>query len=70
MRAGPKTEPVPNRVADSHESALVAHRQDQRTAARVVAARATGVEDCVELLGMLGLARAVGLPETDTPPRR
>jgi hypothetical protein len=57
-------------VTEAHESALVAHQRDQRTAARVVASRATDVEDCAELLSMLGLARAVGLPVVDTPPRR
>jgi hypothetical protein len=70
VRAGPKSEPTPNRVTDAHESAAVAHQADQRVAARVVAARATDVDDCVELLGMLGLARAVGLPVTDPPLRR
>jgi hypothetical protein len=70
MRAGPRTEPTPNRVTDAHESALVAHKADQRVAARVVASRSTGVEDCAELLGMLGLAQAVGLPVIETPPRR
>jgi hypothetical protein len=70
VRAGPKTEPTPNRVTDAHESALVAHQADQRVAARVVASRSTGVEDCAELLGMLGLAKAVGLPVVDPPPRR
>lgn len=69
MRAGPKPEPTTNRVTDAHESALVAFEADQRVAARVVASRATGVEDCAELLGMLGLARVVGLPVTDPPPR-
>jgi hypothetical protein len=70
VRAGPKSEPTPNRVTDAHESALVAHQADQRVAARVVASRSTGVEDCAELLGMLGLAKAVGLPVVDPPPRR
>ena len=69
MRAGPKSEPVANRVTDSHDAAVVAHQKDQRVAARVVAGRATDVEDCIELLGMLGLARAVGLPVTDPPLR-
>jgi len=69
VRAGPRSEPSSNRVTDAHESALIAHEADQRVAARVVASRATGVEDCAELLGMLGLTRAVGLPVTDPPPR-
>jgi hypothetical protein len=38
--------------------------------ARVVAARAIDVEDCRELLGMLGLGAATGMRETDPPPRR
>jgi hypothetical protein len=70
MRAGPRTEPTPNRVSDARDTAQLAHRQDQHTAARVVAARATGVDDCVELLGMLGLAQTVGLPVIDPPLRR
>jgi hypothetical protein len=70
MRAGPRTEPTPNRVTDAHDTALHAHQQDQRTAARVVAGRATDVEDCLELLAMLGLARAVGLPVIDPPLRQ
>jgi hypothetical protein len=56
-------------VTDSHDAAALAHRQDQRTAARVVAGRATDVDDCIELLGMLGLARAVGLPVVERPLR-
>lgn len=70
MKAGPRTEPVPNRVTEAHDSAQVAHRRDQYAAARVVAARATGVDDCVELLGMLGLAHTVGLAVTTPPLRR
>ncbi|GLZ45057.1 hypothetical protein Acsp06_12420 [Actinomycetospora sp. NBRC 106375] len=69
MKARPKADPVANRVTGAHESALAAHEQDQLSAARVVASRATGVEDCAELLGMLGLARAVGLPVTEAPIR-
>jgi hypothetical protein len=68
MKAGPRTEPTPNRVSDARDTAQLAHRRDQHTAARVVAARATGVEDCVELLGMLGLGHAAGLPGAVPPP--
>ena len=60
----------PNRVTEAYDSARVAHLADQRVAARVVASRATGVEDCCELLDMLGLSGAVGLPTVDPPPRR
>jgi hypothetical protein len=70
VRAGPSVELSPNRVTEAHDSAVVAHLADQRLAARVVASRATGVEDCSELLAMLGLSRAVGLPTTETPLRR
>lgn len=69
MRAGPKSTPPANRVTDAHQVAMAAHQGDQRTAARVVASHATGVEDCTELLGMLGLARAIGLPVVDPPQR-
>ncbi|WP_328303016.1 hypothetical protein [Actinomycetospora sp. NBC_00405] len=57
-------------MTDAHDVAQAAHQNDQRTAARVVASHATGVEDCTELLGMLGLGRAVGLLVVDPPPRR
>ena len=70
MRASPKSEPATNRMTDTHVAARLAHEHDQRVAARVVASRATGVEDCSELLGMLGLARVVGLPVVDPPPVR
>jgi hypothetical protein len=70
VRAGPKATPTANRVTDAHEVAQAAHQNDQRTAARVVASHATDVEDCTELLGMLGLGRAVGLLVVDPPPRR
>ncbi|PVY96695.1 hypothetical protein [Actinomycetospora cinnamomea] len=58
-----------NRVTDAHESAVESHRHEQLMAARVIASRSTGVEDCAELLGMLGLAQAVGLPVVESPPR-
>ena len=64
-----QTEPVGNRVTLAHEEELAARGSDQRRVARVVAARAIDVEDCRELLGMLGLAGAAGMPEADTPTR-
>ena len=39
-------------------------------AARVVASRSTDLDDCRELLGMLGLAAVTGLPVVESPPRR
>ncbi|MDT7745411.1 MAG: hypothetical protein QOE59_4489 [Actinomycetota bacterium] len=65
-----QTEPVGNRVTLAHEEELAARGSDQRRVARVVAARAIDVEDCRELLGMLGLGAATGMRETDPPPRR
>ncbi len=64
-----QTEPVGNRVTLAHEEELAARGSDQRRVARVVAARAIDVEDCRELLGMLGLAAVTGMPERDTPTR-
>lgn len=61
--------PTSNRVSDSHAAALVAQEREQRRAARVVASRSTGVDDCCELLSMLGLTGAVGLPVVDPPAR-
>jgi hypothetical protein len=64
------SEPVANRVTIAHAEELAARGTDQRRVARVVAARAIDVEDCRELLGMLGLGAATGMRETDPPPRR
>lgn len=63
MSARPRfipTEPARDLERDAATSAAARHR-----AVRVVAALSTGVEDCRELLGMLGmlgLHRAAGLP--------
>jgi len=59
-----------NRRTDSHTEQLAARDRDQLLAVRVVAGHATGVEDCSELLRMLGLTRAAGLPMIDPPPAR
>lgn len=70
MKAGPKTTPAGSRISASHAVELAAREQDQRTAARVVASRSTGIDDCRELLGMLGLAGVTGMPVVETPVRR
>ena len=59
----------PVATTEQHEEELAARGSDQRRVARVVAARAIDVEDCRELLGMLGLGAATGMPEHDTPTR-
>lgn len=65
----PRTGRPANRITDAHETAMESRRHEQLLAARVIAARSTGVEDCAELLGMLGLAKAVGLPVVESAPR-
>jgi hypothetical protein len=70
VRAGPKAGPATGRISESHALELAAREQDQKMAARVVASRSTGVDDCRELLGMLGLAGVTGLPVVESPPRR
>ena len=63
-------EAVGNRVTLAHEEEVAARGVAERRAARVVAGRSTDVEDCRELLGMLGIAAATGLVVTDPPLRR
>ncbi len=70
MIGRPPTEVGPNRVTVAHAVEVAARGAEQHRAARVVAARSMGVDDCRELLGMLGLAEATGLPVTESPPRR
>lgn len=69
MRAGPKAVPASGRISDYHALELAAREQDQRMAARLVASRSTGVDDCRELLGMLGLCGVASLPVIDPPVR-
>lgn len=69
MKAGPKAVPASNRISEHHAVEFAARERDQHTAARLVASRATDVEDCRELLGMLGLRGAANLPVIDPPPR-
>lgn len=45
-----------------HVAEVAARERGERTAVRVVAARSLDVDDCRELLAMLGLTRAAGLP--------
>ncbi|NYD39794.1 hypothetical protein [Actinomycetospora corticicola] len=60
MNARPRFIPIePARDLERDAATSAAAR---RRAVRVVAALSTGVEDCRELLGMLGLHRAAGLP--------
>lgn len=68
MKAGPRAEPTANRVSDAYATMLVAREHDQRVAARVVASRSTGIEDCRELLDMLGLTGVAGLPDPPGAP--
>ena len=70
MRAGPKSTPAGSRISASHAIELAAREKDQRTAARVVASCSTGIDDCRELLGMLGLGGVTGLPVVEPPVRR
>lgn len=51
---------IPSRSAHAAEAA--ARDRGERSAVRVVAARSLGVDDCRELLAMLGLTSAAGLP--------
>ena len=64
------TEVGPNRVTVAHAVEVAARGAEQHRAARVVAARSMDVDDCRELLGMLGLAEATGMPVSDPPARR
>ncbi|GLZ55959.1 hypothetical protein [Actinomycetospora sp. NBRC 106378] len=60
MSARPRftsTEPARDPADEAAASAAA-----RRLAVRVVAARSTGVEDCRDLLDMLGLHSAAGLP--------
>ncbi|MFC5062937.1 hypothetical protein [Actinomycetospora atypica] len=58
------------RTSESHTLELAAHAHAQQMATRVVASRSTDVEDCRELLGMLGLSGSAGLPVAESPVRR
>jgi RNase P/RNase MRP subunit p30 len=68
--AGRPSEFGGNRVTIAHDAEVAARGAEQHRAARVVAARSMDVDDCRELLGMLGLAGVTGLPVTDPPIRR
>jgi hypothetical protein len=46
----------------AHTAEVAARERGERSAVRVVAARSLDVDDCRELLGMLGLTGAAGLP--------
>lgn len=48
----------------THSDELAARAHEQRRAVRVVAGRSIDVADCFELLAMLGLDDAAGLPVT------
>ncbi len=50
------------RFYDLHAAEMTANDHRCRRAARVVASHSASQEDCVELLGMLGLSDAAGRP--------
>ncbi|MCD2187071.1 hypothetical protein [Actinomycetospora soli] len=62
MTARPRSTAPELRLAETQAEQAEASEAARVRAARVVAARSSGVEDCRELLGMLGLHDAAGLP--------
>lgn len=62
MTARPRFSSADLRLAESLAEQAVASEVARARAVRVVAARSTGVDDCRELLGMLGLHHVAGLP--------
>ena len=52
-------------VGRAHAEEVAAHQQACVRAARVVAGRSVDVDDCRELLGMLGLEDVAARPGTD-----
>ncbi|GAA4849801.1 hypothetical protein GCM10023201_47550 [Actinomycetospora corticicola] len=62
MTARPRFNSDDLRLEESQAEQAVASEAARVRAVRVVAARSDGVEDCRELLGMLGLHTAAGLP--------
>ena len=51
---------------DLHAAEVAAHDLDRSRAVRVVAGRSHGVDDCVELLAMLGLTGIGAAPARPT----
>jgi hypothetical protein len=62
VNARPRFSSTELRVARVYEEQAAASADARVRAVRVVASRSTGVDDCRELLDMLGLHDAAGLP--------
>ena len=62
MTARPRGGPDDARLGVAHAEQVAAFAEAERRAVRVVAGRSFGIDDCRELLGMLGLERAAGVP--------
>lgn len=62
MSARPRFSSTELRVARVYEEQAASAADARVRAVRVVASRSTGVDDCRELLDMLGLHQAAGLP--------
>lgn len=62
MSARPRFSSTELRVARVYEEQAASEVDARARAVRVVASRSTGVDDCRELLDMLGLHHAAGMP--------